>query len=158
MEENHSLNQFQERSKIYNSPNLNRVRNYTKSNDSDDEKKTSEKNLRYKLDNAFSDLESLRKALKDIKNKNENTYVHQNSNKLNAKNVNNFEARPRRFSPSMNAYNNINDEDERNGGSRSRSNSNNKSMNFNSFVNQRSDNHSYHKTPKANKTKSTFSF
>ena len=67
MEENQHSSQFLERSKIYSSPKLNRVKNYTKSNESDDNKKTNEKHLRNKLDNAFSDLESLRKALKDIK-------------------------------------------------------------------------------------------
>jgi hypothetical protein len=156
MEENQNSNQFLERSKIYSSPKLNRVKTHTKSNESGDDRKTNEKNLRNKLDNAFSDLESLRTALKDIKYKKENSYAHQNSNKLGPKDVNNWEAKSNRFSPSMNDYNYTNDEDERNGGSRSRSNSNNKSLNYNSYVNQKVYKNSYYKTPKANNAKSNF--
>lgn len=158
MEEKQHSSQFLERSKIYSSPKANRVKNYKKSEESDDDRKTNEKHLRNKLDNAFSDLESLRKALKDIKFKNENSFAHQNSNKFSSKGPNNWEAHPRRFSPSTNAYNYSNDEDDRNGASRSRSNSNNKSLNYNSYVNKGIDKNSYYKTPKASNAKSIIYF
>lgn len=158
MEEKQYSSQFLERSKIYNSPKLNRVKNYTKSNDSDDDRKTNENHLRNKLDNAFSDLESLRSALKNIKSKNENSFAPKNSNKFEAKEPrNNWEARPTRFSQNANDFNYSNDEDERNGGSRS--NSKNKSLNYNSsYANRGKDMNSYYKTPKASNAKSKFSF
>jgi hypothetical protein len=158
MEENQQSSQFLERSKIYSSPKLNRVKNYTKSNESDDDKKTNEKQLRNKLDNAFSDLESLRKALKDIKFKKENSFAHQNSNKFATNNQNNWEVNPKRFSPNSNAYNYNNEEDEINGGSRSRSNSNNKSLNYNTYTNRGVDRNSNYKTPRANNAKSIFNY
>jgi len=156
MEEKLYSSKFLEGSKLYNSPKLNRVKNYTKSNENDEDRNTNEKHLRNKLDNAFSDLESLRKALKDIKFKNDKSFANQNSSKLAPKDLNNWEARSRHFSPSNNTYNYSNDEDDQNGGSRSRSNSNNKSLNYNTFANRAVDRNSYYKSPKASNAKSNY--
>lgn len=52
--------------------------NYTRTTHNDLDRLTTEKNLRNKLDNAFSDLDSLRKSLKDIKGKATITQEKQN--------------------------------------------------------------------------------
>ena len=48
---------------------LNSNNSYMRTSNNEYEKLTTEKNLRNKLDNAFSDLDSLRKSLKEIKSK-----------------------------------------------------------------------------------------
>jgi len=154
MEEKLQASQYLEKSKLYNSPNINRVQNFSKMNETaDGDRKSKETNLRHKLDNAFSDLENLRKALKDIKVKSDNS-INQNSNKFSAKNINDYQEKTINFSPRTNHLmsldNNSIFNDEINGGSRSRSNSNNKTHSFNPYLNQKTERNrnSNYKTPK----------
>lgn len=132
MEEKTASRQYGEKSKIYHSPSLNRIMNYSKNNDSDEEQIHSEKNLRNKLDNAFSDLENLRKALKDIKYKTETSF----QNNVNILDFNNSSIKNKtvEFSPTRHSTSNVKKNYdyyyERNGGSASRSSSRKKTLNF----------------------------
>ncbi len=142
--------QYKDKSRLNHSPSINRINTYSKGNDIDTGKNDSGKHLRHKLDNAFSDLESLRKALKDIKHKNENSTVQNTNPFSNNQPINSSIQRRNNFSPKRNNFdnNNINDVYDRNGGSNSRSNSNKKSVNFNNYRNPRSDMNDNLKTPK----------
>ena len=107
------------------------------------ERNQTEKNLRNKLDNAFTDLESLRKALKDIRVRNDNTPKGRNNTLNNDENIIN------RNNPYNNAYFSpgrsvrpLNPDDDfygSNGGSRS--NSKNKPINKKKEFNLNDENH-----------------
>ena len=86
MEEKFHNSQHLDKSKLYNSSTLSRVKNYSRINDSEGEERNfTQKNIRNKLDDAFSDLDSLRNALKTIKHKNENPNI-ENTKRLFNKN------------------------------------------------------------------------
>ena len=165
MEEKIQSSQYLEKSKHYNSPAINRVKNYTKLNEDNEDRLKSDKNLRNKLDNAFTDLDSLRKALKDIKYKNENNFPQNSNTFANQENYNfnssvdknvNFTPRRNNFG-TLNNNNNSIDKDDVNGGSRSRSNSNNKSANY-TYYNNRTERNNYLKTPKASSKSKIYFF
>jgi len=151
MEEKRQSRPFFETNK-YGFTGSNLINNNNRLNDSNNEgRKTTEKNIRNKLENAFSDLESLRSALKNIKYKNDSSLAG-NSKRISNYENNNWENKSKIITmQNDNNYlnNNSLNDDYRNGGSRSRSNSKNKSLNYHYNFNQKSERNNYFRTPKA---------
>lgn len=150
MEEKTHNSQLLNNSKVYNSPTSIRVKNYSKINVSDDKKiNFTQKNISNKLNHAFSDLDSLRKALKTIKYKNENTIIEGTKKFINKSN------RSRYISPKKDNYvSSVNNSYSRdynmNGGSKSRSNSNDKFNRNRSYLKNKADRYDYYRTPRGN--------
>ena len=99
-ENNYARNKKIEDHKNYNSPGFPNSRQPENNNTGDNERVRTEKSLRNKLDHAFSDLESLRNTLKDIKSKNDNI-PPQNKPSLNQ----NYNKREDLLSPGKQSFN-----------------------------------------------------
>lgn len=150
MEEKINQSIIQEKSKINDSHSLNKVKNHSKTFESDDEELNyRNKNIRNNLDTVFSDLDSLRNSLKSIKYKKENQINESEKNFSNKNNISDLSSSKRNIYLSTLNDSRYNDFDG-NVASRSRSKSNDRNCRNRSYLNNKADKYDYYRTPRSN--------